>query len=193
MYRKTSAPRSPNPVVAEGESSAPQRSTVFRLCIPLRRSTRLTPPTPFPKTNEADDLILQDTLQVSLADQKSHEELEATQNVEKVKEHLIAKEIEKLVEGSENVEEVTSSPFRNDDNQVDPDARLEPRSHKEIPKVEKNDDISQPVNIIKEEEESAEDDYELRRIKKGKYVEEIKNTPSPTTIRSPRIQTNLVS
>ncbi|GJZ51979.1 hypothetical protein Tco_0606494, partial [Tanacetum coccineum] len=64
-HRKTSAPRSPNPVVAEGESSAPRRSTVIRLRIPLRRSTRLSPPTPVLTTDEADDLILQDTLQVS--------------------------------------------------------------------------------------------------------------------------------
>ncbi|GKB22930.1 hypothetical protein Tco_0862331 [Tanacetum coccineum] len=132
----------------------------------------------------------------SLAEQKSHEELEATQNVEKVKEHLIAQEIEKLVEGSENVEEtieVTSSPLRNDDDQVDPSTRLEPRSDKESPKVEKIADISLPVNLIKEEEESIEDDYEFKRREKGKYVEEIRNTPSPTKIRSPRIPTNLVS
>nr|GEX30192.1 hypothetical protein [Tanacetum cinerariifolium] len=104
----------------------------------------------------ADDLILEDTLQVSLAEQKSCEELEATQNVEKVKEHLIAEEIEELVKGSENVEEnveVHTSPLRNDDNQ---------------------------------------NNLSTRRAK-GKHVEEIKNTPSPTTIRSPKIQTNLVS
>ncbi|GJV95457.1 hypothetical protein Tco_1547034 [Tanacetum coccineum] len=130
----------------------------------------------------------------SLADQKSREELEATQNVENVKEHLIAEEIKKLVEGSEIVEEtveVTSSPFRNDDDQVDPNTRLESRSDKESPEVEKIADISQPMNVIKEEEESAEDDYGLRRREKGKYVEEIRITPSPTTIRSPRIPTNL--
>ncbi|GKG45461.1 hypothetical protein Tco_0495539, partial [Tanacetum coccineum] len=101
-----------------------------------------------------------------------------------------------LVEGSENVEEtveVTSSPFRNDDNQVDPSTRLEPRSDKESPKVEKITNISLPVNVIKEEEESIEDDYEFKRREKGKYVEEIRNTPSPTKIRSPRIPTNLVS
>nr|GEW54462.1 hypothetical protein [Tanacetum cinerariifolium] len=113
----------------------------------------------------ADDLILQDTLQVSLVEQKSHEELKATQNVEKVKEHLIAEEIEKL----------------------------EPRSDKESPKVENIADISQPVIVIKKEEESAEDAYELRRKEKGKHVGEIKNTPSPTIIRSPRIPTTLVS
>ncbi|GJR61173.1 putative reverse transcriptase domain-containing protein [Tanacetum coccineum] len=131
-----------------------------------------------------------------LAEQKSHEELEATQNVEKVKEHLIAEEIKKLVEGSEIVEEtveVTSSPFRNDDDQVDPNTRLESRSDKESPEVEKIADISQPMNVIKEEEESAEDDYGLRRREKGKYVEEIRITPSLIKIRSPRIPTNLVS
>nr|GEZ72015.1 hypothetical protein [Tanacetum cinerariifolium] len=182
--------RSPNPVVAEEESSAPQRSTVIRLRIPPRRSTRLTPPTPVPTTDEADDLILQDTLQ------KSHEELEATQNVEKVKEHLMAKEIKKLVEGSENVEEnveVSSSPLRNDDNQCNPDTRLEPISENESPKVEKITDISQHVNVIKEEEESTEDDYELKRREKGNHVEEIRNTPSPTRIRSPRTHYNLIS
>ncbi|GJX46509.1 hypothetical protein Tco_0758887 [Tanacetum coccineum] len=131
-----------------------------------------------------------------LAEQKSHEELEATQNVEKVKEHLIATEIEKLIKGSENVEEtveVTSSPLRNDDNQNDPRTRLEPRSDKESLEVENISDISQPVNVIEEEEELAEDDYELRRREKGKHLEEIRNTPSPIIIRSPRIPTNLIS
>ncbi|GJV81351.1 hypothetical protein Tco_1517221 [Tanacetum coccineum] len=114
-YRTTSVPRTPNPKIAEGESSAPRRSTVIRL----------------------------HTLQVSLAEQKSYEELEATQNVEKVKEHLMAEEIKTL--------------------------------------VEKIADISQPVNVIEEEEESVEYDYELKRREKGKEIEESRNTPSPTT------------
>ncbi|GJU94936.1 hypothetical protein Tco_1319692 [Tanacetum coccineum] len=86
-----------------------------------------------------------------------------------------------------------SSPLRNDDNQIEPDTRLEPRSDKESLEVENIADISQPVNVIEEEEESSEDDYELRRREKGKHVEEIRNTPSPTIIRSPRIPTNPVS
>ncbi|GJZ10567.1 hypothetical protein Tco_0545326 [Tanacetum coccineum] len=117
-HRTTTSPRTPNPKTAEGESSAHEVLLSLDFSIPPRRSTRLTPPTLIPTTDEADDLILQDTLQVSLAEQKSREELEATQNVEKVKEHLMAEEIEKLVEGSENVEEnveVTSSPLRNDE------------------------------------------------------------------------------
>ncbi|GKD73594.1 hypothetical protein Tco_1331876 [Tanacetum coccineum] len=164
-HRTTSAPRKPNPEIAEGESSAPRR-------------------------------ILQDTLQVRLAEQKSREELEATQNVEKVKEHLIAEEIEKLVEGTENVEEnveVASSPLRNDENQTNPDTRLEPRSDKERPEVEKIADISQPVNVIEEEEESAKDDYELKRREKGKEIEESRNIPSPTTTRSLRTHSTLIS
>ncbi|GKF54148.1 hypothetical protein Tco_0161058 [Tanacetum coccineum] len=48
-------------------------------------------------------LTQQDTLQVSLADQKSREEQEARENVELVKEHFASVEIEKMVEGSENV------------------------------------------------------------------------------------------
>ncbi|GKA54584.1 hypothetical protein Tco_0753533, partial [Tanacetum coccineum] len=195
-HRTTTSPRTPNPKTAEGESSAPRRFTVIRLRIPPRRSTRLTPPTLIPTTDEADDLILQDTLQVSLAEQKSREELEATQNVKKVKEHLMTEEIEKLVEGSKNVEEnveVSSSRLRNDDNQTNPGTRLEPRSDKEIPKVEKITDISQLVNVIKEEEESTEDDYELKRREKGKEIEESRNTPSPTTTRSLRTHSTLIS
>ncbi|GJZ90021.1 hypothetical protein Tco_0661948 [Tanacetum coccineum] len=67
-HRTTSAPRTPHPEIAEGESSAPRRSIVIRLCILPRRSTRLTPPTPIPTTDEVDDLVLQDTIQVSLAE-----------------------------------------------------------------------------------------------------------------------------
>nr|GEV38035.1 hypothetical protein [Tanacetum cinerariifolium] len=74
MHRALSAPRSPNPETDKGESSAPQKFTVIRLCIPRRRSTRLTPPTPI---LTIDDIILQDTIQLSLTEQKSHDELKA--------------------------------------------------------------------------------------------------------------------
>ncbi|GJT58645.1 hypothetical protein Tco_1002178 [Tanacetum coccineum] len=108
-----------------------------------------------------DDIVLQDTLQVSLEEQKSHKELEAKQNVEKVKEQLMAEEIKK--------------------------------SDKESLEVENIAEISQPINVIEKEEELAEDDYELKLREKGKHVGDIRHTPSPTTIRSPRIQSTLVS
>ncbi|GKC06333.1 retrotransposon protein, putative, ty1-copia subclass [Tanacetum coccineum] len=96
---------------------------------------------------------------------------------------MIAEEIEKLVEGVENVEkvEVNSSTLRQDDTQIIPSTRLKPRSNKESPEVEITIEV-QPVNINEKEEESTEDDYELKRRDKGKHVKESRSTPSPTTI-----------
>ncbi|GJR60445.1 hypothetical protein Tco_1502607 [Tanacetum coccineum] len=124
-HRTTSAPRSPNPDMDKGESSAQRKST------------------------------------------KSRDDLEAQQNVEKVNEHLVAEEIKKMVEGSKSEYADESGGGETD--------------------------VVQPVNVIKEEEESAENDYELRRRVKGKNVEEFRNTPSPTTIRPPRIHSTLIS
>ncbi|GKF69167.1 hypothetical protein Tco_0202224 [Tanacetum coccineum] len=126
-----------------------------RLRISPRRSTRLTPPTPILTTDEADVIILQDTLQLSLVESKSHEELKAKQNEEKVKEHLMAEGIKKLVEGTENVEEneVDGSTLRQNDNQIDLGTRLEPRSNKESLEVEITAEV-QHVNVNEEEEES---------------------------------------
>ncbi|GKC19011.1 uncharacterized mitochondrial protein-like protein [Tanacetum coccineum] len=74
---KSSALRSPNSNKEAAESSAPRRSTVIHFCIPERRSARLTSPAPVPNVDKADEMILQDTLQVSLAEHKSREEQEA--------------------------------------------------------------------------------------------------------------------
>ncbi|GKB79720.1 retrovirus-related pol polyprotein from transposon TNT 1-94 [Tanacetum coccineum] len=79
------------------ESSAPKRSTVIHFRLPERRSTRLTPPVLVPTVEKADEMILQDTLQVSLVEHKSQEEQEARENVELVNKHLASEEIEKLV------------------------------------------------------------------------------------------------
>nr|GEY34280.1 hypothetical protein [Tanacetum cinerariifolium] len=102
------------------------------------RRTLSAPKSPNPEMNEGES---------SGIDFKSHDELEAQQNVQKVKEHLIAKEIEKLVK--------------------------EPRSEKESLEVEITAEV-QPTNINEEEEESVEDDYDLKRREKGKHVEESK-------------------
>ncbi|GJV08589.1 hypothetical protein Tco_1346245 [Tanacetum coccineum] len=50
-----------------------------------------------------------------------------------------------------------------------------------------------PVNVNDEDEEITDEVYELKRMEKGKIVEETRNSPIPTPIRSPRIHTNLVS
>ncbi|GKC40468.1 hypothetical protein Tco_1052852 [Tanacetum coccineum] len=96
--------------------------------------------------------------------EKSRDELEAKQNVQKVEEHLIAKEIEKLVDRAENIENVEddSSTLRQDDTKNILGTRLEPRSNKKSLEVEITVEL-QPVNINEEEEESVEDDYELKR------------------------------
>ncbi|GKC24444.1 hypothetical protein Tco_1026594 [Tanacetum coccineum] len=207
-YRMTpSAPRSPNPNKEAAESSAPRRSTVIRLRIPERRSTRLTPPAPVPNVDKADEMILQDTLQVSLAEHKSREEQEARENVALVDEHLASEEIEKMVDGQENVVDDSSIP-RNDESNI-PGTRIEPRSNKESPEVEITKDkeveitketpvvditnVVIPVNVNDEDEEITDEVYELKRREKGKIVEETRNSPIPTPIRSPRIHTNLVS
>ncbi|GKC37548.1 hypothetical protein Tco_1049932, partial [Tanacetum coccineum] len=84
--------------------------------VPLRQSARLTPPVSVPTAEKNDEMILQDTIQVSLAEHKSREEQEARENVALVDEHLAAEEIEKLVENPENVDD--SSPPRYDDTSI---------------------------------------------------------------------------
>nr|GEX56541.1 hypothetical protein [Tanacetum cinerariifolium] len=134
-HRTTRTPMTPNPDVDKGESSAPRKSTAIKLCIPLRRTTRLTLPTPIPTTIEAND------------------------------------DTEKLVEGTENVgaNEVDSSTRRQNDNQNYPSTRLEPNRNKESLEVEITAKV-QPVNVNEEDEESAEDDYKLKRREKGRII-----------------------
>ncbi|GJR20739.1 hypothetical protein Tco_0969266, partial [Tanacetum coccineum] len=100
-----------------------------------------------------------------------------------------------------------SSIPRNDESNI-LDTRIEPRSDKESLEVEiakeKEVEISKekeveltnvviPVNVNDEDEEITNEVYELKRREKGKIVEETRNSPIPTPIRSPRIYTNLVS
>ncbi|GJV42198.1 hypothetical protein Tco_1420638 [Tanacetum coccineum] len=96
---------------------------------------------------------------------------------------MIADEIEKLVEGVENAKkvEVNSSTLRQDDTQIIPSTRLKPRSDKESLEVEINAEV-QPVNINEEEEESTEDDYELKRRDKGKHSKRQKTSEHGTFV-----------
>ncbi|GKA86883.1 retrovirus-related pol polyprotein from transposon TNT 1-94 [Tanacetum coccineum] len=213
-HKTLSAPRSPNLAMETAESSVPKRSTVIYFRLPSRQSARLTPPVLVPSAEKADEMILQDTIQVSLAEHKSHEEQEARENVALVYEHLAAEEIEKLVEESENVDD--SSPPRHDDTSI-PGTRLEPRSDKESPEVkivqEKEEVITKdtevepnkdtlmvdvtniviPVNVDDEEDEITDEVFELRRRVKGKNVEETRISPIPSPTRSPRNLSTLVS
>ncbi|GJT14534.1 hypothetical protein Tco_0861576 [Tanacetum coccineum] len=80
-HRTPSAPRSPNPATETAESSVPKRSTVIRFRLPSRQSARLTPPVPVPTAEKANEMILQDTIQVSLAEHKSRKEQEAREKL----------------------------------------------------------------------------------------------------------------
>nr|GFC14963.1 hypothetical protein [Tanacetum cinerariifolium] len=143
--------------------------------------------------DKADELILQDTLQVSFAEHKSRQEQETRENVALVERHLAYKEIKKMVEGQEHVVD-DSSILRNDEHNI-LGTRLEPMSDKESPKVEFTDVVIH-VNVYDEEEEDDEktdEVYELKRREKGKNLEESRISPFPTQIRSPRIHIDLVS
>nr|GEW76094.1 retrovirus-related Pol polyprotein from transposon TNT 1-94 [Tanacetum cinerariifolium] len=117
------------------------------------RSTRLTPPAPVLTVDKADELILQDTLQIILVEHKSRQEQEARENVALVDDHLASVEIEKMVEGQENVADDSLIP-RNDEHNI-PGTRLEPMSDKESSKVEFTDVVI-PMNVYDEEEEEDE-------------------------------------
>ncbi|GJX07091.1 retrovirus-related pol polyprotein from transposon TNT 1-94 [Tanacetum coccineum] len=187
--------------------SQPTESTqgTHRTLSAPRQFAHLTPPTPVPTTKKADEMILQDMIQVSLAEQKSREEQEARENVALVAEHLAAEEIEKLVEESKNVDD--SSPTRHDDTSI-PGTRIEPRSDKESPDVgrlfiEKDEMTSKdtevepniiiPVNVDDEEDEITDEVFELRRRAKGKNIEESRISLIPSPTRSSRNLSTLVS
>ncbi|GKE74602.1 hypothetical protein Tco_1536643 [Tanacetum coccineum] len=178
-HRTPGAPRSPNPKIDIAESSAPKRSTVIHFHLPERRSTRLTPPAPVLTVDKADEMILQDTLQVSLAEHKSREEQEARENVKLVKEHLASVEIEKMPRSDKESPKV----------EITKDKEVEITNDKEVEIT----NVVIPVNVNEEEEEITDEVYELKRREKGKIVEESRSTPFPTPIRSPRIHTDLVS
>ncbi|GJX00559.1 retrovirus-related pol polyprotein from transposon TNT 1-94 [Tanacetum coccineum] len=153
------------------KSSVPKQSTVIRFRLPSRKSARLTPPDPVPSAKKADEMILQDMIQVT-------------------------EEIEKLVEESENVDD--SSPTRHDDTFIT-GTRIEPKSDKESPEVdidqEKEEETTKdtkvepniviPVNVNDEEVEITDEVFELRRRVKRKNVEESRISPIPSPTRSP--------
>ncbi|GKB04992.1 hypothetical protein Tco_0833187 [Tanacetum coccineum] len=167
-HRTTSAHRIPNLEVTKGESSAQCKPTVIRFRVPPRRQD---PETPIPTSVEIDITNLDETIQMSIAIQRSIEDYEAQHNVAKVKEHIVDEELDQLLKGAENVDvDAFIDDFLN--SQEDPDARIKPRSDKESPKAEKDVDM---VTIHNEEVEegSAGDEFELRRREKGKDKEKL--------------------
>ncbi|GJY98686.1 hypothetical protein Tco_0516116 [Tanacetum coccineum] len=107
----------------------------------------------------------------------------AKQNVEIVQEHLEDEELDHLLEGTENadVDEFMNDIFNSQENSSN---RIEPKREKESLEAENSADM---VTINDEvEEESAGDEFKLKIREKGKGIEETRDTPPSTPIRSPR-------
>nr|GEW48435.1 hypothetical protein [Tanacetum cinerariifolium] len=107
------------------------------------RSACLTPPAPVQTVDKADEMILQDTLQVSLAEHKSRQEQVARENVALVDEHLEYVEIEKMWK----------------------DKRMSLMMVQSL-------GIMYIIFSALKEEEITDEVYELKRMEKGKIVEE---------------------
>ncbi|GKB45833.1 hypothetical protein Tco_0896586 [Tanacetum coccineum] len=207
-HRTPSVPRSPNPKMDAAESSAPKRSTMICFCLPDRRSTRLTPPAPVPTVDKADEMILQDTLQMlegpeNVIDDSSiprNDEsnilgtrLEPRSDKESPEVEIIKdKEVDPTNDEEVEITNVIIPVNVNDEEEEITDELLRWRISGETPAVDITNVII-PVNVTDEDEEITDEVYELKRREKGKNVEETRNSPIPTPIRSPRIHTNLVS
>ncbi|GJY17119.1 putative reverse transcriptase domain-containing protein [Tanacetum coccineum] len=79
-YQTPSAPRPPNPISTQGESSASRKPTFIRICVRSQRD----PETPIPTAAEIDIYSLDEATPLSIATARILEDLEAQQNIEKV-------------------------------------------------------------------------------------------------------------
>nr|GEV79142.1 hypothetical protein [Tanacetum cinerariifolium] len=151
------SPRTPNPNITEGGSSALRKPTIIR----FRVQSQPDPEKPIPTTAAIDI---------------------------EFKEHLVDQEIRQIVEGNENVD---TDEFIDEivNNQKDLGTRLEPSSDKKSPKVKKSADIL----IIHDDEEEEESAGDALIRKKGKGIDDIRDTPRPTPIRSPKTHITPIS
>nr|GEY65156.1 hypothetical protein [Tanacetum cinerariifolium]GEY65971.1 hypothetical protein [Tanacetum cinerariifolium] len=151
--------------------------SIHRFCV----TRRPNPETPIPIAAEVDITNLNEATQISVATQRSLEDLEAQQNVEKVKEHMMDEELEQLLEGIKNVDE---DAFMDDvlNSQEDLGTMIELKSNKESLEAEK---VADMVIIHDDEvgEESARDEFELRRREKRKGIEDTREACPVEAVR----------
>nr|GEW49642.1 hypothetical protein [Tanacetum cinerariifolium] len=95
------APRTPNPVEHQGESSDPRKPTIIR----IQRRSQPNSKTLIPTAAKIDITSLDEATKMSIATEQSLAYLEARQNVKRVEEHLVDTEIEQIVEGNHDVDE----------------------------------------------------------------------------------------
>ncbi|GJS21994.1 hypothetical protein Tco_0450626 [Tanacetum coccineum] len=146
----------------------------------VRRSTRLTPPAPMPIVDKADEMILQDTLQI----------VEGPGNV--IDDSLLPRNDERNILGTRiDPRSDKESP----EVEITNDKEVEITNDKEV-EITNDEEVEItnvviPVNVTEVEEEITDEVYELKRREKGKIVKESWSTPFLTPIRSPRIHTDL--
>ncbi|GJV75777.1 hypothetical protein Tco_1507361 [Tanacetum coccineum] len=112
-HRTLRAPRSPTPKKDTTESSAPKRSTVIRFRLPKRRSTRLTPPALVSTVDKADEMILQDTLQILGTRLKPRSDKESPEVEITNDEEVEITNVVILVNVNEEEEEITDESVKN--------------------------------------------------------------------------------
>ncbi|GJS54883.1 hypothetical protein Tco_0628245 [Tanacetum coccineum] len=150
--------RSPNPDKEVAESSAPRRSTVIRLQFPKRRSTHLTPPASVPTVDKADEMILQDTLQME----------DGQENI--VDDSSIPRNDESNIPGTR---------IEPQSDKESPEVEIAKEKEVELTNV------VIPVNVNDEDEEITDEVYELKRREKGKIkLQELTDTPYTTSSSS---------
>ncbi|GJV36871.1 hypothetical protein Tco_1409348 [Tanacetum coccineum] len=176
------------------ESSTPRKSLKVTIKQKKPSSTSIPPPS---DNRERDEI--HEATQLSIIMHKTALTAEVQENVAKVQEKSLEEDIEKMVDG-EDEESYTSafvdSVFQDDD---ETNTRIEPRSHKENPKVV-DDDVNNNVDKEKKDDDDENDDnddhddHALVRNKVSGSLEtrnEKMHTPIPPPPRSPR--TNLSS
>ncbi|GKB40900.1 hypothetical protein Tco_0885842 [Tanacetum coccineum] len=123
------------------DSSAPKRSTVIRFRLPERRSTHLIPPAPAPTVDKADEMILQDTLQLR------------SKNV--IDDSLPTRNDESKIPG-------TRLEPRSDNESL----KVEITNDEEVEIT----NVVIPVNVNKEEDEITDEVYELKCREKERFL-----------------------
>ncbi|GJX76221.1 hypothetical protein Tco_0323032 [Tanacetum coccineum] len=120
----------------------------------------------------ADEMILQDMIQVSLAEHKSRKEQEARENVALDLSLWQLEEFRSLLESRSDKES--------------PEVEIVQEKEEETTPMVDVSNIVPPVNVDDEEDEITDEVFELRRRVKGKNVEETRISPIPSPTRSPR-------
>ncbi|GJS00564.1 hypothetical protein Tco_0317072 [Tanacetum coccineum] len=118
---------------------------------------------------------LTEAQKVSLAEAVSAKEAEEKENVERVEKGIISEEVDKMVEGDEEVDERFADSLIL--SQEDPDTRIDLGSHKKSPEKEKEDDDDYvDISLVRRKQTCS---LEFR--------EEQKQTPLTTPLDPPRL------